>query len=311
MCNGNQTEMACGHVLTHYSQRCEKGRPKPCSELKLDTPRQHLVDSCAQCDPEFRKSKLSRDQKNRHDELVTQLIEDKRVNESKEARRLLECMQKLRLTMNHKIGEVKTAGFSEDVEFPGSSKHSMAPRTTSKWINGKCVWSDEDLQRARSLRNREMAPSRTSTTEAFVESAESTPLGPPRLRATKKEYFNRLPEEIEQSPISGPPRLRTNKSYSGPRENVVIFEESEEQQALRPKPSLRRTRKVASGLKRSKFPGAESDITVKSTRPNVHITLNAEPESDEDMWLLLAERPRPPISIGSGSVCSFRDRMLK
>lgn len=309
MCTGNQTERACGHVLTHYTQRCEKGQPKPCPDPELNGPRQHLADSCAQCDPEFQKSKLSREQKSCHDELVAQLIEDKRVNGSKEARKLLECMQKLRLTMNREIGEVKTTGFSEDVEFPGSSKHRMAPGTTSKWIDGKCVWSDEALQ-STSSQAREISPSRTSTTEAIIEELAESPFsGPPRLRTTKKGYFNRLSEEIEQPPISGPPRLRTNKPYSGPRENVVVFEELETQQALRPKSSLRRTKKVAGGLN---CLDAESNVK-KSTRPNVRVTLNADPDSDEETWILsIAEkRSRAPYAIGSGSVRSFRERMLK
>ncbi|XDG09577.1 hypothetical protein ABKA04_009192 [Annulohypoxylon sp. FPYF3050] len=217
-----------------------------------------------------------------HDELVAQLIEDKRVNGSKEARRLLECMQKLRLTVNREIGEVKTTSFSEDVEFPGSGKHRMTPSATT------------------SSQAREISPSRTSTTEAIIEELAESPFsGPPRLRTTKKGYFNRLSEEIEQPPISGPPRLRTNKPYSGPRENVVVFEELETQQALRPKSSLRRTKKVASGL--------------NSTRPNARVTLNADPDSDEETWILsIAEkRSRAPYTLGSGSVRSFRDRMLK
>ncbi|KAI0888893.1 uncharacterized protein GGS22DRAFT_152644 [Annulohypoxylon maeteangense] len=301
MCSGNQTEMACGHVLTHYTSRCEKG---PCAEPKSDSPRQHLADSCAECDSEFKKSQLSREQKNRHEELVAQLIADKRVNGSKEARRLLNCMQKLSYTMNREIGEVRTTGFSADVQFPGSGNHRVAPTITSKWVNGKCVWGEEEgLHRSGSSRIKKITPA-TSTTAAEVEvPAEPLTTALPRLRRTKKEYFNRLPEEKEQPVSTAPPRLRTNKPYTGPRESVVVFGEVlENSQEVRPKPYLRRTKKVTDGLNRSNFSDSGSDVTVKyigeerdsrasPTEPNARAAALDDDDLYEDIWLKLAEKP--------------------
>ncbi|KAI1210823.1 uncharacterized protein F4807DRAFT_40274 [Annulohypoxylon truncatum] len=327
MCRGNQTKMACGHVLTHYTQRCKKGQQKPCPNPKSDAPRQHLNDSCVECDSDFKKNQLSREHKSRHEELVAQLIADKRVNESKEARRLLECMQKMSNTVNREIGEVKTTGFSADVEFPGGGNHRMSPKITSKWINGKCVWGEEEWNRSGSSRIKKIAPA-TSTTAAIVETPTENPIsGPPRLRTTKKEYFNRLPEEEKEQPkISGPPRLRTNKPYSGPRENVVVFDEQVE------KPHLRRTSKVANGLNLGQFSDQRSDVTVKyageeqnsrpstsnsqssglravPTRSNVRVPLDDDGDSDEDMWLQLAEKRKPVNVIGKGPLRSFKDRI--
>ncbi|KAI1461412.1 hypothetical protein F4805DRAFT_476971 [Annulohypoxylon moriforme] len=320
MCTGNQTEMACGHVLTHYTQRCEKGKKTPCPDPMSDSPRQYLADSCAKCDPEFRKNKISRDHKSRHDELVAQLVADKRVNESKEAKRLLDCMQKLSFSMNREIGEVKTAGFSADVEFPGTGSHRLAPKVTSKWINGKCVWGDEGLHRSGSSRVKRIAPN-PSTTAAIVDvPAEPLITGPPRLRRTKKEYYNRLPEEKEQPPISGPPRLRTNKPYCGPRESVVVpSEELEKKQVLESQHHLRRTKKVTNELDNGKCSDEESDDTVKYvgeeqdswvvlSRPNVCVTLD-DYDSDDDMWLQLAEKHKPVNVIGKGPLRSFKDRI--
>ncbi|KAI2469355.1 hypothetical protein F4781DRAFT_220181 [Annulohypoxylon bovei var. microspora] len=337
MCNGSQTEMACGHVLTHYTQRCAKGQQQPCPEPQPDAPRDYLPDSCAKCDPEFQKSQLSRDHKNHHEELIAQLLADKRVGRSKEARRLLECMERMRVNASRAIGEVKTAGSSTDVEFPGGGSHRMAPKTTSKWVDGKCVWGDDErLHRLGSSRIKVLAASAKSTAAATVEGKgdKVQPLipGPPRLRKTKKEYVNRLPEEKELPQISGPPRLSTNKPYSGPRENVVAIDAAMEKwQVLQPQPYLRRTKKYANGLNFSNSSDQESIVTVKNVgeeqggrpsssdsqssvrtvvraEPTMRITLEAD-DSDEDMWLQLAEKIRPVNVIGRGPLRSFKDRV--
>ncbi|KAI1105823.1 hypothetical protein F4804DRAFT_349712 [Jackrogersella minutella] len=327
--------MSCGHVLTHYTQRCDMGRSLPCPKPSLDSPRAYLSDTCARCDPEFNRNKLSREQIKRHDELVDQLYTSKLVGRPDEARKLLDGMEYLRRSTSNAIGAMQslrlTSAFG-DVEFPGSNSEPIMPRYTSKWVNGKCVWEEEQAtwkpgsSRVKRAHSTTTPPIKTGAKVEKISEEEVQPLvsGPPRLRSTKKGYTNHLPEEKEQSVISGPPRLRTNKPYSGPRTNVVAFDiETEEHKApqLQPQHSLRRTKRRTGRLDNSYCSDQESVVTVKyvgkdsgsggtvmRAKQSRHVTPEGDSD-DEDMWLQLAEKQTPVNAIGNGPLRSFRDRM--
>lgn len=140
MCNGTQIEMSCGHILTHYTQKCGKGQNKPCPEPRLDKPRTYLPDCCAECDPDFNSNRIKREHREQHAELVEQVRAKQRDGRSEEVERLLERMNVLSRSASQAIGEAKRLCSSgSDVEFPGGV---LEPRGTSKWINGKCVVSN-------------------------------------------------------------------------------------------------------------------------------------------------------------------------
>ncbi|KAI1763729.1 hypothetical protein GGR53DRAFT_531265 [Hypoxylon sp. FL1150] len=280
MCTGNQAEMSCGHVLTHYTQRCRKGLDKPCTKLSLEGPRTYLLDCCAACDPEFNANKIRRDQKSKHSKLAEQVNANQQLGSSDEVRRLLDHIQKLTSYTNRAIGEAQHPHASAaDVEFPGVT----APRGTSKWIDGKCVWQEEE-------------PYRLPPYEASA----------PRLRSTKKGYAGPA-EEVprEQVVITGPPRLRTNKPYAGPRENVGVESWQPEEQEMQHR--IRRTRKTTENLRNHDNVTANSGSTAtpkldtrrqenksdmdRSRRPlKQNYAVDAGEKVDEDIWLQLAEK---------------------
>ncbi|KAI6087918.1 hypothetical protein F4821DRAFT_258372 [Hypoxylon rubiginosum] len=277
--------MSCKHVLTHYTKHCRKGREKPCARPRLEGPRTYLPDCCAACDPEFNANKISREHKTRHSKLVEQVNASQHSGTSEEVRRLLDHIQKLTSTTNRAVGEAQHSYSSAaDVEFPGVS----VPRGTSKWIDGKCVWQEEEPYR--------LPPYPTETT------------APPRLRSTKKGYAG-PPEEVprEHVVITGPPRLRTNKPYTGPRESVGIVEsrEPEEQAAPEMQHHIRRTKKTTENLRHHHHVTANSGSTITpkldtkrhGNKPNMD--QNPRPlkqnyvvdtgEEIDDIWLQLAE----------------------
>ncbi|KAI0387648.1 hypothetical protein F5Y04DRAFT_286728 [Hypomontagnella monticulosa] len=297
MCNGKQTEMSCGHVLTHYTWHCAKGRKKPCKEpnLALDAPRAYIHDSCAVCDPAFNVSARGREHKARRAELMKQIGASK---SQAEAQRLLSRLDALGRKATVAIGQARHLCHSAvDVEFP-APKNGVRPTGTFMWLNGKCVWVEEVVE-----------PDWPET-EVMPE-IEHLNLGKPRLRNTKKGYKDPFAGVSEQEfpQITGPPRLRTNKPYTGPRENVVSFDVEEEPRVPRRQPSLRRMKSAYGLSNSSSSDNKESDATAKpashetvgngsssnkTVRPITQdkqdkCSLPVTDEVDEDVWLKLAE----------------------
>ncbi|KAI1775170.1 hypothetical protein F4818DRAFT_441269 [Hypoxylon cercidicola] len=286
--------MSCKHLLTHYTQRCEKGRDKPCARPSLEGPRVYLPDCCAACDPEFNVNKIKREQRNKHAKLVEQVYANQRSGSSEEVSRLLERIHVLTTSTNKATGEAKHSHTSAiDVEFPGVTE----PKGTSKWIDGKCVWEEEEQWSLPPYRA-EIRRSNQTTSTQVVEETLGTRV-PPRLRSTKKGYIGPREEpHREQFEITGPPRLRTNKPYSGPRGRVAVIESPEPERAPEMQHRLRRTKKHAEGLGRhditpidTKRHGDNSPDIDRTPRPlkQNYVVVKGEEMVDEDIWLQLAE----------------------
>ncbi|KAI4867039.1 hypothetical protein F4820DRAFT_446384 [Hypoxylon rubiginosum] len=296
--------MSCGHLLTHHTKRCERGQKKLCAQLSLEGPRVYLPDCCAECDPEFNMSKIKRQQINTHNKLVEQAYANQRSGSSGEVERLLERIRILTSTTNKAIGEAKHHTSAVDVEFPGVTE----PRGTSKWVDGKCIWEEEEEWKLPSYQPDRRQMNQTTSAAVVKETPQIS--APQRLRSTKKGYIG-PPEEAhrEQVKVTGPPRLRTNKPYSGPRENVATVENREpEQQAPEMKRRLRRTKKHAEGLRHydnvttdsgfnvnqkldTKRQGDSSPGIDRNPRPlkQNYAVVKGEEKVDEDIWLQLAE----------------------
>ncbi|KAI0848264.1 hypothetical protein F5Y00DRAFT_88484 [Daldinia vernicosa] len=305
MCTGTQTEMACGHVLTHYDQYCDEGRRKPCPQPELSAPRAYLDDSCAECDPMYMSNLVRREHRDRRTELMDQIYAHKRAGHMEEVRRLLERMEVVQRAANIAMGEMRyLCSSSVDVEFPGGGPDAIMPRGTSRWVDGKCVW-EEDVPYSvpGSQRNKRAAPKQTHVEEQELPRIS----GSPRLRSTKKEYVDPFKEESdfqlqqEQQPkVSRPPRLRTNKEYTGPRgDSVVVFDgEEDTRQAPSLQPRLRRSKTYINKLDhiRPTSQGSEELLdSDKTVRPIVRSsrTKYVAPgvdEEEEDIWLQLAEK---------------------
>lgn len=144
MCNGTQTEMSCGHVLTHYKQYCDEGRRKPCPQPELSVPRAYLKDSCAECDPIYTSNLVRREHRDRYTELMDQVYAHKRAGHMEEVKRLLERMEVVQRAANIAMGEMRyLCSSSADVEYPGGGPDAIMPRGTSRWVDGKCVWEED------------------------------------------------------------------------------------------------------------------------------------------------------------------------
>ncbi|KAI1805274.1 hypothetical protein F4811DRAFT_570308 [Daldinia bambusicola] len=286
MCIGNQTLMFCGHVLTNYTQYCERGNARPCYEPELNAPRAYVNDSCADCDPIFRSFQVRHEYQDRHRELLDQVYAYKRAGHLMEVQRLLNRMKTLQLEANRVMGETRfLCPSSTNVEFPGGGHEALMPRGTCKWVNGKCIWEEEvpysvpenrHIKKVTTQKQEEpeeqpriQGPPRLRSTkkgyrDPFQEEAEAQQeqeqprvLGPPRLHSTKEGYVDPFKEESEceneqgQLPkVSQPPRLRTNKKYTGPRgDNVVVSSGEEEEPPTSPvQPRLRRSQRYINKL---------------------------------------------------------------
>ena len=75
MCTGTSTQMICGHVLRHYTQRCRT----PCATLVGLV--EHLDDSCARCHPPMVMQEIN----SRHDALRQHLLSQMREARTREA----------------------------------------------------------------------------------------------------------------------------------------------------------------------------------------------------------------------------------
>ncbi|KAI0111869.1 hypothetical protein F4814DRAFT_369558 [Daldinia grandis] len=306
MCNGTQTEMSCGHVLTHYNQYCNEGHRKPCPQPELSVPRAYLEDSCAECDPMYTSNLVRRKHRDRHMELMDQVYAHKRAGHMEEVQRLLERMEVVQRAANIAMGEMRyLCPSSADVEFPGGGPDAIMPRGTSRWVDGKCVWEEDVPYSVPGSRRVKRAASKRTQAERQGPPRVSGPL---RMRSTKKGYVDPFKEESdlqllqEQQPkVSHPPRLRTNKGYTGPREdNVVVLDgEEDERQAPSVQPRLRRSKTYINKLDHvsstSRGSGKSLD-SGKTVRPVVrsshakHGALRVDDEEEEDIWLQLAEK---------------------
>ncbi|KAI0152332.1 hypothetical protein F4776DRAFT_24146 [Hypoxylon sp. NC0597] len=311
MCKGKQTEMSCGHVLTQYTERCQRGKNKPCPEPVLEAPLSYINDSCAQCDPEFNMNQISREHKQRHAELVEQLYENKKAGRSEAVQQLLERMEKLRRSADRALGEVQVRcpPPSLNVQFPVCGYMGEWSKWTSRWVNGKCVWEEErpwkpGMGKVKRIYRSPTTPPPPPTAEAEEQLASRKP----RMRRSKKEYTTppSLNPPEERPVISGPPRLRREKPYSGPRDICVIVDPQDTQ--LQQQRNLRRTKRYVdvrifgsadsidqgSGntvkhIDKEQVGSPSSGMTVRLTAPAIHVTPEDD-EEEEDLWLTMAEK---------------------
>ncbi|KAI0161602.1 hypothetical protein GGR52DRAFT_130183 [Hypoxylon sp. FL1284] len=285
MCSGNQVEMSCKHLLTYYTERCNKGRRKPCAQPSLEGPRTYLADCCAACDPEFNVNRIKREHKAQHAKLVEQVNASQRLGRSEEVEQLLERISMLTSYTNKSIGEVRSYTSAIDVEFP----RVTVPKGTSRWINGKCVWEEEDrwgLPPYRADRGRVDE----IITAVPVEGAHTYVPAP----LPDEQGYTGPPEEAQrqQLAISGPRRSRADKSHPGPHEKVVVDERQLDQQTPETTSRLLRTRRLPNGStvpnsKRSLIP----DVERAPRRPRRRYSVTQdEAIVDEDIWLQLAEK---------------------
>ncbi|OTA92975.1 hypothetical protein M434DRAFT_31326 [Hypoxylon sp. CO27-5] len=308
MCNGKQTQMSCGHVLTQYTQHCHKGKENPCPKPVLEAPVDYINDSCAQCDPEFNVNQISREHKKRHAELVAQLWESKHAGRSEAVQQLIQRMEKLRLSADKAIGEAKIRcpPASLNVEFPGGGNIASSSKWTSRWVNGKCVWEEErPWKQGMGKIKRVYEPPASPKPKA--EGEEPQVPTQPRMRTSKRKYTYppSLNPPEERPAISGPPRLRQEKPYSGPRVECIIVET----QTPQPQRSLRRTKRyvdvrilgngdaidqesktTVKHIGKEEVESPSSDVTVRPTisaMPTMHV--EQEDDEEEDLWLTIAE----------------------
>ncbi|KAL7627583.1 hypothetical protein AAE478_001776 [Parahypoxylon ruwenzoriense] len=257
--------MSCGHVLTHYTQRC----PKPCpdSEVKLDAPRAYIPDTCARCDPDYNAGRIQRAHAARRDQVLEQLYRASSVEgaerRQKEVKRCIARLDVLKRNANAAVGRAKHPQLSSSIKaasspFSRSSSPSLNPYsyspslsaldvqfpraaspkvTTSTWINGKCVWEGREEEEERVWRPGTHRIKKVFNTTPVIEESEeelSRTKRPPRLRSTKKGYIDPFAkaessfaeeQETQLQVPNGAHRLRTNNKYQGPRDNAAFFEE--------------------------------------------------------------------------------------
>ncbi|KAI2620012.1 hypothetical protein GGR54DRAFT_647627 [Hypoxylon sp. NC1633] len=260
MCRGTQTEMACGHLLTHITQRCalseEKGpylqythvkfipdAPRnwmypPCKKLDLDAPRDYIDDSCAACDPEFNANRIRRHHQDTHANLHDKLCRSRRAGDLAATRSIMEALDRLSRETNRAVGEARYADYSAvDVEFPQGGGAAMSlPRGTSRWVNGQCVWEDDTKTPSLAPRSsRKKSHGAGTAAQNAGEIIEVTELpdarqqppkrAPSRRGQSKKEYvLPRAPSAREKTPVPGSARARRGPEYVDPRDNEILVE---------------------------------------------------------------------------------------
>ncbi|KAI0014322.1 hypothetical protein F4779DRAFT_5409 [Xylariaceae sp. FL0662B] len=293
MCKGNQTQMSCGHTLTHFSERCGRKCAIP------EGPLSYLSDSCARCDSGYLTHVVTKDYRERREELLGHFWGNKRDERMEDVRKNIERLEILNRSTNKALGEAKHLAFSAvDVEFPDKFEQKGM---TSKWINGKCVWVDEE-DPASVIAKKHGIPMKKNTRSADKDTAGAEPpliTGPPRLRKSNKKYkdpFENIPV-VEHRVITGPPRF-SRKPSPGPRDQVVFREEespaSAQTHSFRGSNKSFRNRLAADGHSShaglessavrnpgSRDQGSDSDRTIRApTRSR-----KTESSTDYDIWM--------------------------
>ncbi|KAI1083548.1 hypothetical protein F5B20DRAFT_595528 [Whalleya microplaca] len=320
MCKGTQTQMSCGHILTHWTSRC----PRACAQPSEGPPQpSYLPDTCAACDPGFRTRAVTQPYRSRRDELLDQLWG----GASGDARRAdvardVERFERLHRSSSRAIGEAQALAFASalDVEFP--TTNSEQPRGTCRWIAGKCVWTDEDEDDPAAVMSRKYGIPRrhvryAGKEEEKMEAEPPAVTGPPRLRQSRKKYRDPFADvvEVEHAVVEGPPRLYVKKAYSGPRDEVVVREAPPPPTpAPTPVPAqvsrLRRAKKLPHGLStdtNSSDAGLESDIVTRkpdsvergddgdydsdrTIRPSTRNNKRHESSATNDIWMQMYDQ---------------------
>ncbi|KAI1386319.1 uncharacterized protein F4822DRAFT_312305 [Hypoxylon trugodes] len=318
MCKAKQTQMSCGHTLTHFTELCPKGLRQACTNPELDSPTSYLQDSCARCDPEFKVSRVRQLQRQRHSELTSHLL---RSQTPGEVGRVLTRVQELNRSANTAISEARTlmSSPSIDVEFPGvgidgsDGYNGNLTQGTFKWVNGKCCWEPgRPISRSGSIKrvNTPVDIKKRADEIAELEKLHPSITGPPRVRRTKKGYvdpFEKSNEQQKPPQVPNAPRLKTVKPYSGPRDHVIAMVSDREEDerpifgeipVLEPQHRLRRTKTQISRL--------GSEVSVKSPdgagKPASITSVNDD--ESEDIWLQLADTYTPGEAPGR----RFKDR---
>ncbi|KAI8961634.1 hypothetical protein F5Y11DRAFT_222331 [Daldinia sp. FL1419] len=322
MCSGERTYLDCGHHLTTYVKRCTQGHLKPCPEPTLVAPPTKLADCCAECDPIYNQNLVHREHRDRHAELLNQVYKYQHAGHVEKVEKLLDRIEVLQRKANRAMGEARyLCSSAVDVQFPGGGPDAITPRGTSRWIDGKCVWEEEQPYSVpKNKYARKIVPEQTQEEQRLV-------LGPPRLSTEKgsldRKYFEaqaelqreREWEQLQASKVMAArmPRLQTNKKYTGPRWDVVATSDEGEDQQQAPsssmQPRLRRSKKYINKLSQVGSVGKESynsrdsrdsDETVRPARNDSRTQPvmpaaeddeeKEEEEEEKDIWLEEADR---------------------
>ncbi|KAK3324596.1 hypothetical protein B0T19DRAFT_444004 [Cercophora scortea] len=116
MCLGHTYNLACGHSLLQFSERCERKCAVPTGEST------YIQDTCAPCDPSFRVEQIIR----AYDQKIRQAQEEHRIalqhKKHGEIRAAYERVEKLFTDQRKEVAEVRKLGAAcPEVIWPGKA----------------------------------------------------------------------------------------------------------------------------------------------------------------------------------------------
>lgn len=333
MCRGNEVEMACGHMLRHYTRKCAVGRQtRPCTRpdnfhLEDGSERTYLADTCATCDPGYRMTRVRQARDKEQTALMRELHEAQEAKDIAEQQSIMREMDLLALEANNRIGEITASrgrGRGRNVLADVSSVLFPAPKTNvrlvgdCKWVKGRCVWEvvkddddDDDYDSVARQRGERKGGRRYEDPRVAK--------GPIIVGTTEKRRVRPEQEHEYSPPAPKSPRRNTNDHpHSRNRVSEVV---NEERPSTARRHSLRRVKNQP--LKRdgrhytvlpdydfdAPSPGQEpllSEMQVSSfdlAEPaNPATTQRSEVSEESDMWLKLADSPEEGNNMSSGRI---------